>query len=436
MYRNDSLRFLINGHSSAPLWLTQGVKQGIYSPQNCITYDLILGCNLSPLLFSLFMNNLGLELNSSGLGIDLGTTNISAIFFADDIVILGNSRSALNTLMETTRLFFSHHRLELSVSKSKIMSNEAVTGKTTFQGSSKLSPLSLDQVLSFKYLGVPVSCSPYSLFKSYNEQVKKKAQNYLSSVLSLVRTGPDRSTMAFTLWTRCALPSILYGCEVLPLNQGTISEVERCQAQVGKFILQLPRNSASVSSSIDAGLKPIWAVIAEKVLLYAHSTMSKTPSYWPKIAMDENIGNGTKSPYTRYLMKWRHATDSFGLHPKLIKASVTRAAIVSVLDEQRKTCVSTFAMNGPGSSLHNRWFTPKTWVNDSCFSKIISEFRACNSGLGNRGPTKDGQFFKLCPLCTKAGLTAINNEVHIILLGCTLSDSCNSRSICWLIVLR
>ena len=28
MYRNDSLRFLINGKYSDELWLTQGVKQG------------------------------------------------------------------------------------------------------------------------------------------------------------------------------------------------------------------------------------------------------------------------------------------------------------------------------------------------------------------------------------------------------------------------
>ena len=144
------------------------------------------------------------------------------------------------------------------------MTHDAATGKTTFQGSSTLSPVILEQVLNFKYLGVPLGCSPISLFKSFNDQVKKKARNYLSSVLSLVKTGPDRSDMAYTLWSTCALPSILYGAEVLPLLQSTILEVERCQTIVGKFILQLPTNSANVSSHIDAGLKPVWSVIAEK----------------------------------------------------------------------------------------------------------------------------------------------------------------------------
>ena len=292
------------------------------------------------------------------------------------------------------------------------MTHDALSGKTSFQGSSNLCPFTLETVMSFKYLGIPVCSSPYSLFNNFNDQVKKKAQNYLASVLSLVKTGPDRSDLAHILWTRCALPSILYGSEVMPLTQGTISEVERCQSLVGKFMLQIPRSSASVSSHLDAGLKPIWAVIAEKVLLYAYNTMGKPTSYWAKLAMNEHIFTGTKSPYTRYLMKWKEATNSYGLHPKQIRATVTRAAVISILDAQRLTCVTTFAMNGPEHS--QKWFRPKTWVNDSCTSKIIAQFRACNSNLGNRGPAKDGQFYKLCPLCSKTGTVALNNEVSCL----------------------
>ena len=210
MYMNDSVKFLINGTYSEELWLTQGVKQGkiTYTKPMIITL-LILGCNLSPLFFCLFINNLGMQLNSSNLGITLDNITISAIFFADDIVLIGKSKDALDKLMETTITFFTNHRLQISESKSKIMRHNAVTGKTTFKKSDKSCSFTLDQVLSFKYLGVPVNCSPYNLFKSFNEQVKKKAKNYLSNVLSLVRSGPDRSDLGYTLWTRCALPAIL-----------------------------------------------------------------------------------------------------------------------------------------------------------------------------------------------------------------------------------
>ena len=311
--------------------------------------------------------------------------------------------------MRITRTFFYNHHLELSESKSKIMSYEAATEKIKFEGNSTLCSLTLEQVVSFKYLGIPLSSSPYGFFKSFNEQVKTKANNYLHSVLSLVRTGPDRSELAHTLWTRCALPSILYGSEIIPLNQGTIHEVERCQSLVGKFILQIPRNSTNVPVYIDAGLKPIWALIAEKVLIYSKSVMSKPSSYWPKLAMEENLSLGPKNPYIKYLLKWKEATNFPA--PRQIRKNVTHAAVASVLDEQRASCVSSFALNSPGLSPGTSWFKPKPWVNDSCFSRIFSEFRSCNAGLGNRGPTKDGRFFKLCPLCSNVGVNSINNEV-------------------------
>ena len=364
---------------------------------------------MSPLLFSLFINNLGLELNSSGLGIDLCSQNVASLFFADDIVLIGSSRAALDQLMLKTRTFFHTHHLTLSVSKSKIMTYEAATGKTTFHGSSCLSPLTLDQVLSFKYLGVPLSCSPYSLFKFYNEQVKKRAQDYLSRVLSLVKSGPKRSDLAYCLWTNIALPSILYGSEVLPLLDGTIKEVEKIQSVIGKFILQVPRSTANVSAHIDSGLRPIWAIVAEKFLTFAHKTMAKPSSQLPKLAMNENLQMGVKSLYTRSLIKWKEATGSYNLSPHQIRASVQAAAISDIKYQQRISSTTTFAMNT--SEADKTWFKPKPWVSDTGSSKIFAQFRSCNSGLGNRGPAKNGKFYKLCPLCELSGHTALNNEV-------------------------
>ena len=374
---------------------------------------LFSGCNLSPLLFSLFISNLGPQLNNKGFGIDLESLNIGAIFFADDIVVIGRSERALNDLMEITRRFFSTHHLELSEKKSKVIGHNAVTGQITFKGAAD-DFLTLEEVLSYKYLGIPVCSSPYNLFKKYNEQVKTRAKAYLASILSLVKTGPDRSELAFTLWSCCALPSILYGCEIMPLTQATISEIEKCQSQVGKFMLQIPRSSASVSVSIDAGLRPVWAHIAEKTLLYASSLMRKSEDFWPRIAMNVNLALGFKSPYTRHLLKWKSVTNSSLLSVKAVKKSVHDAAVHDVITQQQKHFTTTFAMNLPDAVYGTKWFKPKPWVSDSSRSKILSRFRACNASLGNRGPTKDGQYFPLCPLCAKKGDDALNNEVTFV----------------------
>ena len=416
MYCNDNIQFIINGQYSAPLWLTQGVKQGMFlSKKTRLLFSFLksfLGCNLSPLLFSLFISSLGPLLNSSGLGIDLGAQNISCLLFADDIVIIGRSQDCLDKLMSTTIGYLTKHRLSLSAKKSKVLKFDATTDTTVFSGPDS-SSISLEQVLSFKYLGIHLSISPYSLFKDFNDHVRRKARTYLASVLSLVKSGPDRSNLAYTLWNCVALPSILYGSEVIPLTKGTVSEVEKCQNAVGKFILQISQSSANVSSNIDAGLKPVWAVVAEKSLLFAQSVMNKSSTYLPKLSMRENLAQGIRNPYTRYLLSLKAECTIVSLGtPTHIKNSVFKAAIGSVLQQRKKTYLTTFAMNGPDSFSKNRWFKPKTWVNDSGASKLFAEFRACNVGLGNRRPAADGQYYKLCPLCNKNGVRVLNNEVR------------------------
>ena len=98
--------------------------------------------------------------------------------------------------------------------------------------------------------------------------------------------------------------------------------------------------------------------------------------------------------------------------PALIRKGVKKAAILSISKMQQHTALSTFAMK-PYSKIE-QWFTPKSWVSDSCISKVFAEFRSSNIGIGNRKPAGDGNFYKLCPLCKKQGIVAPNNEVHLV----------------------
>ena len=335
---------------------------------------------------------------------------VSCLLFADDLVLLARHPAGLATLMDKTRTYFHYHRLDISEEKSKIMTYEATTGKIHFQGTQTTS-ISLDQIISFKYLGVPISSAPYSLYKEFNDQVQRKARQYLASILSLVKRGPDRAELAYTLWSTCALPAILYGAEIIPLTKGTIKEVESCQNRVGKFILQLPSNSADIVANIDAGFRPIRGIIAEKVLTYASQTLKRPSSYWPRVAMGVNIELGNQVAYTRYLMSWKEEVKTNILSLSQIRRDTHRASINYVIREKQER-PSVFAMNTPSPTSINRWFRKKNWVSDSCLSKIVCLFRSCNAGLGNRGPTKDGRSFKDCPLCAQNGLIAKNNEAR------------------------
>ena len=106
-----------------------------------------------------------------------------------------------------------------------------------------------------------------------------------------------------------------------------------CPKFWGKVKKKVPRSSTNNCVPIDAGLKPIWAVIAEKVLSYAHKTMLKAKHSWVKIAMDENIKRGaSSSEYTKYLQLWKIKTNSYGLTLEQIRKTINNVTIVDIMN--------------------------------------------------------------------------------------------------------
>ena len=53
------------------------------------------GCVLSPLLFSIFINNLAKKLKQSNIGIKIGNVKIASLFYADDIVLIAENEEDL-----------------------------------------------------------------------------------------------------------------------------------------------------------------------------------------------------------------------------------------------------------------------------------------------------------------------------------------------------
>ena len=55
---------------------------------------------LSPLIFNLFVNDLGTLLEHSGKGVSLDGVNLSSLFFADDLVLIAETEEDLQQLFD------------------------------------------------------------------------------------------------------------------------------------------------------------------------------------------------------------------------------------------------------------------------------------------------------------------------------------------------
>ena len=81
MYEFSRSAVLLEGETSNTFSLEQGVAQG---------------CSLSPILFSIFINDLLVEVEKAGLGVQLNNgKSIGGLLFADDFVGMSDSSENL-----------------------------------------------------------------------------------------------------------------------------------------------------------------------------------------------------------------------------------------------------------------------------------------------------------------------------------------------------
>ena len=115
LYSNPKSRIILQDYSTDYFDCPIGVKQG-----DC----------LSPTLFSIFINDLAIEIKNSNIGIKLevediaGNIDISVLnilLYADDIVLFAENEEDLQHLLYIVQYWCERWRLEVNLSKTNIL---------------------------------------------------------------------------------------------------------------------------------------------------------------------------------------------------------------------------------------------------------------------------------------------------------------------------
>ena len=283
LYKGDFVTCDANGVTSKPVYLGRGLRQG---------------CSLSPVLFALYVADMGKDLHESNLGVKMYKICISCLFFADDIVLVARDADGLRVQLGIVQRHCEELRMKLSVSKSKVMSSIQDVWEL-FSGDEVIG--TLDNVLQFKYLGVEMKLSPTKAAAVMMKRATSLANNYMKACMGVAYDGPDIVDLALALWTNVAMPAILYGCEVVPFNKGSIGEIERRQSSVGKFTLGLPQNAPNISATTILGVKSFKELLYSAQLRYLARLLKQDSRRWSKDAFLDHLEGGWPSPYVKHM---------------------------------------------------------------------------------------------------------------------------------------
>ena len=227
------------------------------------------GENLSPLLFSLYLNDLEeflvLTGNSSlSYNFDICNTllKIFVIMYADDTVLLSNSAKGLQKLLDSFSAYCKHWKLTVNVTKTNIL----VFGKRKYKGKFvfKYNNCPIDIVDNFKYLGLTFSFN--GNFKMCRKNLSGQAQRAMFSLLCKCRKYELSLDTSLELFDRTILPILTYGCEIWGFEKDSI--IENLHLKFCKYILGLKKSTPNVMIYGETGRTPVEVTIKVRSLMF------------------------------------------------------------------------------------------------------------------------------------------------------------------------
>ena len=389
LYTGDSIVCDVNGLQTQPVFLQRGLRQG---------------CALSPMLFALYIADIGNDINASGLGFTVGHLTVSGLLFADDIVLFARTAAGLKELLRIVYSGCRDLKMDISEEKSQIISPD-VSEWSLFDAVG--SPvLALKQVLQYKYLGTETHGSLFSTFSAKQQKCIKTANKYKGACIYVSRRGPDIVDVALCTWSNIAIPAILYGCEMVPFTEQTIEAIESIQSQVAKFILGVPVSTSNVCAQTELGLKSFRHLLYERQLQFYLRVLYLPRTRWVNVALMEHLSGDWDSKYHSYICRLRSKLGIFEIPPsiKFLKSLIFNW----FLDSGNKRITDCSLPWVPQMTSLSR----ASHVCENKFSVAISEFKLSNAGLGNRQPRVGYLRVVICPLCP---VPYPNTEFHLVM---------------------
>jgi len=263
----------------------------IESRRVSIRVGLKQGCVLSPLLFALYIRKMGWRLMNTGIGACIGEMRIPGIFFADDMVLFGQNKEEMASLLKVVSDEGEKLKLSFNIKKSKVMLNGQVEKGQIWElgnGGEGSEERGLEEVEDYKYLGVTIRAVG-KVFGAQAANMAVKAKRVAGVVKMTANDSCNIVEVGRRAWEAVARPAITYGSEIILLSKAEEEILERVQRDVARYLLGVPLRTATAAVLGELGWWQIRDHLAQAKLNYAGRLWFADTGMWCKKAWMEGI---------------------------------------------------------------------------------------------------------------------------------------------------
>ena len=220
IYQNDSTEIFLDKEKITKTHITSGIRQG---------------CNGSMYLFILSTYIILDKLIDLNIGFKNRKYTIPALFYVDDSLLIAQSTSDLNKILEIFTSEANKLGLNINVNKSSlIVFNDKSFNDKTFKEFKVANEL--------KYLGVTISNNK-DILNNFKKDKVKKGRSLANMIFSILGRCCNRLLVGKTYWKNLALPQIMYVNEVTTFSKNELNELQKIDNWAYRHILKLPKHT-------------------------------------------------------------------------------------------------------------------------------------------------------------------------------------------------
>ena len=269
-----------NGEFSNKFKTSVGVKQG--GP-------------MSPKLFAIYIDEMLEMISKLEGGCHINKINLSIVAYADDTILLFESKKALQEAINMVEKYCSKHAIKINGKKSQFIIFSKTKCNATSQSNIIVNDTLISRVNHIKYLGVILSDT-----LNVELHLKPRKDKYLKATYGLGNVGISNDNInamlkGFLMKTYCT-PVLLYGIEVMPITLTQLNSLKSTITLSIKRLLKIEKLASTTKLLYALKIEPTDRQIMRRKLntiyqLYINPVTQKIMNEMGKIINNSIINN-------------------------------------------------------------------------------------------------------------------------------------------------
>ena len=421
IYSDISYLIKVRGGYLDPISSTCGLKQGGV---------------LSPSLFNMFIDDIGEIFDNCCDPVNMFDVPLSHLLYADDLILMSTSMEGLNKCLEKLKCYCNTWQMEVNLKKSQVIvfnsAGRLLTGYNFFYGEKKL-----EQVKTYCYLGIEISCSgSFGLARKCLNEKARKASFPLKALINQFQLPVKNSINLFNSFVS---PILLYNAENLAhLSHKQISDIEEgkksildilmnsysngSQYKFLKYVIGVKPNCSNIAAIGEVGEFPLMLKAWVTLISYWHRATEMDDRTFAKKAVSHLMNNNIKE--SEWISTVRIVLKLLGLEryfnqPSLLTTEKLKEIVTKKLKENFTREWSTSLASQVGSlRFYKRFkieFSREGYLDSvPCYKlrKLVSKFRCSDHKLeievGRRKKVLADE--RNCNIC----MNGVECEVHFL----------------------